>query len=290
MPAKTKLTNVRHLIQRYKAGEAMYKLAAESRVASSRLRAIFAEAGCQMRTCRHGLTIPNLKAIIRRYRAGESEKALAVELGVPRASLRKRMQAAGVKLRGRSAAMTTRWSRTTELERAAMLTAAHDATRGRVVGVPEKILRAASRERMQTAIGANERWLADALLAAGLSVTMQKADWIYNIDVAVNEPRIAVEVFGGNWHMVGRHAARFPKRTKHLLDEGWTVVVVWTDNSRYPLGVGAVEYVVALANELRRKPAALRQYRVILGNGEPAPANASYCNTRAIKKRFGCAE
>ena len=101
----------------------------------------------------------------------------------------------------------------------------------------------------------------------GLDVTPQRAIGPYNLDIAVNAPLIAVEIYGGKWHSTGTHRIRHFERCKYLLDLGWNVVIVWVDGLRYPLDIGADNYIVAFVEQLRRAPTVRGQYRVILGNG-----------------------
>lgn len=229
----------------------------------------------------------NLDDFISRYKAGESEKALSRELNVERSTFRIWLHEAGVEPRGRSAAMYARMARTSPAERMALAQAAHDAMRGTKRGYAELVARAGGKSRLCKTTPVEDK-LTAALRARGLSVVQQRGIGPFNVDVAIKEPRVAVEVFGGNFHASGRHLARHWKRCEHILDAGWTLVVVWVDGRRYPFGIGCTEYIVTLCNELRALPSERRQYRVILGNGNPAPAFGSYLNCGADVERLGC--
>jgi very-short-patch-repair endonuclease len=232
------------------------------------------------------IEIPNLSNLLDRYVAGESENKLAGEAGVNRWTFRRRLIEAGIRPRNQSAAETLKWAGMSIEQRASQGAAAHAATRGREVSFSELCEHAAGRELHQSGIVPVETELAAQLRKAGLDVVQQKAVGPYNLDVAIDTPPVAVEIFGGGWHSTGRHKSRFHKRIEYILDEGWAVVIVWLDARHYPLGVGCTEYIIALAEELRCNPTARREYRVILGNGDAAPIRQSYLNTPADIERF----
>lgn len=230
--------------------------------------------------------IPNLDNLIRRYLAGEPESKLARESNVNRWTFRRRLLAAGITPRNVSDSMYIRWQNATEESRHAMLDSAHKAAKGRSATVGERELRALTVERTQIGINAAERLLANWLIDLKLSVTPQKAVSIYNIDVAINEPAIAVEIFGGHWHASGEHAARFFERTEYLLNRNWSVIIVWVDGIRYPLTIDCAQYILALSQKLSADPAIGCQYRVISGDAKPMPVRSDYFNTPSIIERF----
>lgn len=233
------------------------------------------------------IDVPNLDHLLKRYIAGEPEQKLAREAGINRWTFRQRILEAGIIPRNLSDSMYIRWAEATPEQRNAMLNNAHASTRGRVVTDQEKVLRAQSIEAALCRSVPTERFLADALQTHGLTPTLQKAIWIYNIDVALDIDRVAVEIFGGQWHTSGDHARRFHKRTKYLLDSGWHVVIIWVDGRHYPLGAGAIDYVVTFVKELRSHPPASSQYRVILGDGQLAPIAQRYFNSPTDIERLG---
>lgn len=232
------------------------------------------------------MEVPNAGDIVKRYVSGVSEKKLADENGFSRTVVRRLLREAGVTPRGRSEAEALKWQQMTARQRKRQVAAAHAATRGRIVSWEEKCLRAATCERIGAHIVPVETKLAKKLRQRGFDVTQQLAVGAYNLDVAVHEPPIAVEIFGGGWHSRGRHKTRHFERTKYLFDEGWAVIIIWVDGRRYPLGPGAYDYIDAFADFLCCHPAARRQYRVILGDGEIAPPCRSHLNSDSIIERL----
>ncbi|CUS06442.1 protein of unknown function (plasmid) [Candidatus Promineifilum breve] len=285
MTAKAEFPDTDNLIRRYQSGESLYKLASEKGVTPKVIARIMREAG--VLESRQGLRIDlDIESIIAHYLAGESEKAISDSLGVNRWTIRRRLQAAGIEPRGRSEAELLKWSQMTAEQKRQQVAPAHDAVRGVPVPHARKVKIAKGKERMQGHAVAAERHLAQVLTDRGLTVTLQRAVDKYNIDIAIDSPPVAVEIFGGGWHSSGDHARRFFERTKYFLDCGWNVVIVWVDGRRYPVGVGCADYVAAFVQELGGDISGRGQYRVILGDGQDAPATDSYFNSLAVIERL----
>lgn len=153
--------------------------------------------------------------------------------------------------------------------------AAHEAVRGRKVSVHERKLGAISREQNASRHikSSHERTLIRLLQDRGVAVTPQKAVHVYNVDIALTEFPVAVEVFGGDWHSYGTHAARFTERLEYLLNSGWHVIIVWTVQKgirmKAPAGIsaGAADYIIRLAQKLGRTKPVRGHYHVIWGDG-----------------------
>jgi hypothetical protein len=52
------------------------------------------------------------------------------------------------------------------------------------------------------------------------------------------------------------------------LDSGYDVIYIWVDGLRFPLGAGALEYVISHLQFRDGNPTVSRCYRVIRGSGE----------------------
>jgi G:T-mismatch repair DNA endonuclease (very short patch repair protein) len=233
------------------------------------------------------IEISNLSDLLARYLSGEPEHKLAREAGVNRWTMRRRIISAGIKPRNISDSMFIRWDRATESDKAAMLTNAHIAMRGRVVSDSEKILRAQTIQNVCSRSSWYETQLSDWLKEMGIMITRQRAVHIYNLDIAINEFPIAIEIFGGGWHAYGAHRTMFFKRSKYLFDHGWSLIIVWIDNIRHPLVINCANEIVKYINIFRQNPPAISEYRVILGNGYSAPIRNTYFNTPTIIETLG---
>lgn len=216
----------------------------------------------------YSLDIDNL---IRRYQAGESELKLAREFSVSRNVVRRRLVDAGMTPRTGSQANFLRFARMTKDEIAVLTAPSHNAIRGSHRTERTKVKSAIYRERHPW-LGASksEYVLAQMLLdKRGVNTIPQKAIGIYNVDLAIELPRVAVEVYGGNWHTCPKHTRLHNERTPYILNEGWNIVIVWVSTRSYPLSLRAADYIVAFMQELSLNKPTVSQYRMIRGDGKP---------------------
>ncbi len=293
MGSKPRLTDPSNAIRLYRGGLSLQETAAQLGVSWYVVFAALKRAGVPRRDnsgpkLKRRTAVPDESALVGRYLSGVSEKQLAHDCGVGRFVIRRILTAHGVACRNRSQGMYTRMEQLSPTGRAELTEAAHAAARGRIISDAEQHRHAIGRARALSHVVPVESELAEWLRADGMDVSQQFAVGAYNLDIAVHTPAIAVEVFGGNWHASGHHAMRHPKRTKYLLDLGWSVVIVWVDGRRYPLRPAVSQYIIALVDELRHNPPARGQYRVILGDGQDAPVRRAYLNDAATIEALGC--
>jgi very-short-patch-repair endonuclease len=229
----------------------------------------------------------SLDDLARRYLSGESELALSLAFNTSRATICDRLVKAGVTRRTKSEASFLAYGRMSEEARQDMTAAAHAAVRGKRQTEEHrcKIAQYNEREGRQST---SERWLAQQI-ANRLHVKPipQKAIGRYNVDVAIAETRIAVEIFGGEWHATGSHAARFRKRCDYILNRGWSIIIIWNERKFWgTLDHGAVDYVAALHKRIGDGESRRRQEFVIGGTGQEVSA-AEYKphNGSVIRKR-----
>ena len=202
--------------------------------------------------------------LVSRYDAGQSVNAIGKALSVSRSVVRNELVRAGVKPRTRSEAGVVRMQSLSPAERKRLASAAHDAARGRTKTVAEMELKARTIERIgksskyEIAFG---KWLADR----GIEFVPQLAIGMYNVDIGINSSRIAVEIFGGNWHSTGRHAARYRSRMESLLGAGWLPVIIWCGRD-FGFSEASADYVAAI-HEIRCSDKTVRcQEHVIRGD------------------------
>ena len=199
------------------------------------------------------LDIPNLDDLVERYRAGEPAQDLALGTPVSGTTLLRRLRERGVQIRQ---GPTYRRPNTAESLAARALT--RERTRGHE-----------SRHEVSFA-----RWLTQR----GVRFAAQKAIGPYNVDLALTEVPVAVEVSGGGGNAQREGGRR--KRIEYILNQGWWVVEVKVLKTRttkpsgqsngraHPLGPGSAEYVVALAEQLRWRPPARGQHRMVWADGQ----------------------
>ena len=214
------------------------------------------------------IEIPNLVNFVRRYEAGESVKALASELGISRIVFRRNLLAAGVDPRNRSQGMFARMARTAPNERR-QLAAAANIGRRNVSPVREleiSCLQAQTKERTLAKAAPLEFDFMAWMIELGFACTPQKAVGPYNLDIAVHQPPIAVEIaFSSNpFSSRPRHHR---ERTEYLLNAGWHVCYILV-NRMHPLRIQAAQNIITWAQLLSCNETNRRQYRVIRGDGE----------------------
>lgn len=215
------------------------------------------------------IEIPNIDNLIERYLSGETEQSLSKEWGIGRNVVRRRLIEHGITPRGNSEALTIHMRKLSKTERLAITAKAHAAVRGRKQSVAEMELRAKSRESRKLGISVVETLLVGMLESKGIKgIVPQKAIGIYNVDLAIEPYRIAVEVFGGHWHSYGRHAHRDAIRIPYLLNRNWHVIIVWVHAKNHPLTVDAANYIISYIQSISRNKPTACEYRMIWGNGQ----------------------
>lgn len=209
----------------------------------------------------------NVDNFIKLYNSGKSLKALADQLGCSRVYLTQILRKNNTPIRGRSESMYLRMSQTSPEERSRLSAAAHAAVKGREHTFEEKCKRSITREKRQIGIYPIEKTAKEMLEEKGFVCRAQKAVGPYNVDIALTEHCIAVEIFGGGWHGAGFHARRFNKRIKYLLDSGWLPVIIWVEARSFPFGVGAIDYIVSLVEKIRSDETMRSKEHMIRGDG-----------------------
>lgn len=262
-----------NLCRRYQGGETALCLARELGVTQKTVNRLLQRAGVATRgraeayAARRGFGDSEWRTLHARYMAGESSVEIARGIGCHSSTLRNGWRRLGLEVRDASACHKLSASKMTAEQRAAMTGPAHAAVRGRKQTLAEKCLRAITREAAPPELTGAELRLHGFLMRLGVHVARERACGPYNIDFAVGHS-IAVECFGGHWHASGRHAARHEQRVRYLLDSGWDVVVVWLDKRGHGGWMRALKNAVTDLKAPGRDPSALREYRVVGGNGD----------------------
>jgi very-short-patch-repair endonuclease len=247
----------------------MSALAREAGVSSTFLYPHLKRFGVQVRHDRiaHHAR-PPIAGLLDRYHAGESVLSLAHRFKVSRSVIVHRLAALGITPRGQSESERLKWTRMGHAARMRQTAAAHSASRGKPKSPISKSRVAATRERLgwdAANVSAYERDLAERLRLRGLEVRPQVAIGPYNCDLATGA--VAVEVYGGNWHLCGHHARRFPERSRYILDHGWHLYIVMV-NKTFPLTEAMADDLVTFAQRTGSNPTARREYRVVRGDAQ----------------------
>lgn len=216
------------------------------------------------------LEIPNLDDLILNYAAGASLKRISDITGISRTALGRAFRERGVELRGQSDSERLKWAAMDVDARQRQVAAAHAAARGRVDRLSTKLARAKTRYERLLHRGHLEDDVGSALRRMGHQVDWQFPVGPYNVDVVMHECSIAVEISCGGGKATRRALA--PKRTKYIVDAGWTVIFVEAPKRR---GVPSTERIAerlhSLSQEVGRHHPGAGQYGVIGGHGDPLP-------------------
>lgn len=269
--SRVKLTpHINNIINRYSSMETIASIARDFGVPDSSIRRLLKRNGVGLRGKR--ITV-DTDRIVELYNSGVSVLQLAKDFDVASTVINRRLAEAGVVTRGQTEANRLMMKSRTSEENARNVIAAHNAVRGKRRSTEELIKRAKTKESMTVFTSDFERAIAKELTDRGIDFTPQKAVYKYNIDIAIGDD-IALEVFGGGWHGVGRHAARFTERSKYLFDAGYTVVICWTSFGEFtPTAIA--DYLIQLRDELRSNPSSARKHYVILGDGQLTTVGAN---------------
>lgn len=246
-------------IRLYEAGKTAREAEAATGISKSVLfRALHARGIATRRT----LATPD--GLIEDYLSGISVKACAAKYGIDRNAVYRMLREANIDGRNRSEAMQLRWSRASAEERSRMLDRAHEASKG--VPAPEQTRVRIAQARAGQPLSPLETSMAAMLGQLGYEVELGVPCGPYNLDMVVSGT-VTVEIFGGKWHEFGRHRARFAKRYRNLFDAGYSLVIVWVDTERYPLGVACAQHIATLVEITRGHPSIGRQHWVVRGDG-----------------------
>lgn len=264
MTRKIELSNLDHLVQMYRVGATLEDIAEHLGVSTNTVWRRFRQHGVD--TARR-MPIPDLDALIEAYRGGESMKSIADRTGISRTVLTPRFRERGVQVRGRSEAEILKWREMlTDHARVERQTLpAQIARRGRIDSPETLHRRALTRARRRTHVWGREPEILAYLLGVGLHAVDQYPVEGYNLDIALPMYRVSVEV--ENATLTSVHRAKHHKRTKDLLDLGWSTIFVCAKSGR-PFSAAAVgEYVIACLKDMCRDEAPRRGYWVVRGDG-----------------------
>jgi very-short-patch-repair endonuclease len=207
--------------------------------------------------------------MIELYESGIGFTEISDKFGCSKNVIKRRLIDNGVHIRSRSEVVQTiwktRWNSPAEKEK--MLSAAWDASRGRTDSIDTKIARAKTIEQKLIGRGRFEEPVAKLFENKGFEVVRQMAVNIYNIDIAIPTHRIAVEVFGGNWHSL--HNAKERQHVKYLLDNNWFVFIIRINREVFD-EISIANQFSTIVDVFGGYESLRGKYGVIRGNGKPS--------------------
>lgn len=210
----------------------------------------------------------NAQNIVKLYESGIGYYEVAKITVETVRNVRATLVSAGIDIRSQGEQLRLTQQRRGIEWRTANTNAAHDAVRGMSRTEEDRCKGAVTREVKLLGASQDETSLADWLRSRlPVEIVQQKAVGRYNIDIAIPAYSIAVEVFGGHWHLSGRHADRLPKRHKYIRDHGWLPVYIWATTAK-PLSFACADYLIALCERASRGESLIGEKHVIWGNGQ----------------------
>ena len=218
--------------------------------------------------CRKNIALNDniIEDIATRYLAGASANGIAQTLEITRNAVHRALTTKGIPQRSNAEANRLMMSKRSPAENAKNTIVAHDTVRG--VAQPDEVVRQrAIRCQLSTAhTSPEEIRFACLLKERGLTIIQQKAVERYNIDIAVLQGRIAVEICGGGYSKEVK--ANFRKRLDVLINNNWTPIMIAVSAKR-PFTQAAIDYVIAVSQVFCKNPTLVRQEHVITGHAQP---------------------
>lgn len=272
--AKSKhIANIEGLIEKYLAGKSLKDIAIEMGVSAGMIRDRFVKLGVPLRSFAEAIRMSNARNlspeieadIIKRYQSGETVESLATAFDYasgkimsqrhPRGcGIRGVLSRAGISIRGSDQSQKARWARSTPEQRLAQVASAQ---------------RAGAKMRESTLnvkMSPYEWQLFGAFVAMGVPCSQQRAVGTYNLDIAMNEFPVAVEIEIGSAFSVSRRF-RVEQRTKYLTNLGWAVIYVIIGRRRLAIAPVANK-VLSLLDRVRADKSILGQYGVVDCQGQ----------------------
>jgi len=276
--------DVDNLFERYLAGESLSELGSEVGVSGATLARRIKNAGYKLRSPTESRAIfvarhtPDLTPFFERYIAGEGSVKLAKEAGIHQSRFLKELDKAGIARRTIGEAVGLRYTQMTRAEREALTAGANEAKRGRPASQVSLERRARTMEATLQLAGVSDTILAAWLGQRGVTnFTLQKAVGRFNLDIAIDEPLIAVEVNGGmhvpKMRALSRSMTTAVERRDYLLNSGWRLIDVMVAGGNKILRPSCADRVIALIEEARTNEPSWGQYCMIRGDGEFLPAS-----------------
>ncbi len=268
-------------VKRYLAGESTCQIAKSLGVTLSKVEWQINKRGLRRGSSesarrRHATPAIDESAVAARYAAGETAQSIALNLGCSINVIQRIAKLYDIPVRSLAETKRAWYAKSTKEQRLALTQAAHDATRGRSRSNEDLCKIAVGCEKgIGKRIGPDEATMIGYLVATGCEVVPQKAVGRYNLDIALTESSIAVEMFGGGWHAQGALATNHRKRFDYLINNGWLPIIVWTV-PLYPLSVAAHDYIVAIHKARCRGETMRSEEHVIRGDGHGGPISEGY--------------
>lgn len=123
-------------------------------------------------------------------------------------------------------------------------------------------------------IGKHESDFASELSGLGFNVLQQFPVGTYNIDIAIEEFNVAIEIECGSWH--GATSMK-PKRIEYLISSGWRLIIIRAGRHGAAIDVKTIsEKIASLLNVSSSDPSFIGQYGVLTRQAKPSARIPNY--------------
>lgn len=167
--------------------------------------------------------------VVKLYKSGLFQREIAEKCGVTQSCISHIIRKMGASLSPEEF-NRHKWERMTPEQRARQLDPAHIAARVKKRDKPQKMRHALSVQE-SCKLSENETRFLNAFAEAGIRVIPQFALDIYNIDFAIPERHIAIEIDGGKWHNSKVKRKCDTGKEVLLRNRGW-VLIRFSPNER----------------------------------------------------------
>jgi len=238
MPVKTTLSDEINIAELYRGGKTQKEICELLNVGRKRIKSALVRQGVNFRDKAetankvkktgeghpHSISLPK-QDVINMYESGMSAYEVADHFGVSEGVIRYRLRLWGEHVRDYVESTTVRFDRMTEAERIEHGLLIGNALKGKPHSYKRRCSLAKAREINVTHVGRGEKQIGDILIDQGFDITPQKAFGKYNVDIAINKERIAVEVFTGRSWLPGNEKD-ITKKIKYISDSGWKAIII----------------------------------------------------------------
>lgn len=232
MPRILEPSDINNIISEYQAGASTRELGRKYGVQPQSLLIRLKNAGVSTRSIADAKRLHHppidIPALLADYQQGESINALAKRFGISRRSIESRLLSNGIQLRTQSDAERLKWSKMNPDARERQVAKAHAASKVKFKGIPPSYATLVGKSEMWQRTGRmtrSEASVSAILTDLGIPHTPQYVVGTYNIDLAVNEMPIAVEVASSG---IGKtYGPKLRRKLEHLFSRGWLVLFIY---------------------------------------------------------------
>ena len=217
----------------------------------------------------------NPNDLIASYCSGASVNQLAKEHRVSRATIGRFLMDSDIELRSASEQERIKWSRIKSDRRLVerQCSAAWRASKGRPITVASRIQAAKTCYERMLRISPREIPFIDGLCEIGFTPKPQFSIGTYNVDIAIEPCRLAVEIqHGRSSTKLKRWQSFNPERIEYLFSAGWSMLLCYCPQNREFIVDRVLPKIVAFIHVLSSDETVRPAYGVIGRDGEPMSA------------------